>query len=214
MHSNDSLIKLLIQEGYLKSPAIVSAFKKVDRADFVPPELLPEAYGNYPLSIGLGQTISQPATVAFMLELLAAQPGDKVLDIGSGSGWQTALLAEIVGPAGQVFGLEIKNQLINFANQNLSKYSYQNIELAKGNGWLGLPEKAPFAKIIVAAAALTVPQPLKEQLLVGGRLVMPIGYGTQDIVVIDKVSKSELAEKHYPGFVFVPLVQAPIINKP
>ncbi len=214
MDSNDSLIKLLIQEGYLKSPEIIAAFKKVDRADFIPLEMLGEAYGNYPLPIGLGQTISQPATVAFMLELLKAQPKDKVLDVGSGSGWQTALLAEIVGPKGQIIGLEIKDELVKLAQDNLSKYDYQNIKIVQGNGWQGLSNESPFDKIIVAAAALEIPEALKEQLAIGGRLVLPVGIGTQNVVVVDKVSQNNFKEKHYPGFIFVPLIQEPIIHNP
>ena len=206
MYSHQQLINLLIQEGYLKSPAIIKAFKKIDRADFVSPETLNEAYGNYPLPIGLGQTISQPATVAFMLELLQAQAGDKVLDVGSGSGWQTALLAELVGPKGQVIGLEIKDELVKLAQDNLVNYNYQNIKLVKGNGWQGLPDEAPFDKIIIAAAASEVPQALKEQLSESGRLIAPIGQGSQDIVVIDKISQNRFKETRYPGFVFVPLV--------
>jgi protein-L-isoaspartate(D-aspartate) O-methyltransferase len=206
MYSNQSLINLLIQEGYLQSPAIIKAFQKVDRADFVSPEILDEAYANYPLPIGLGQTISQPATVAFMLELLKPQVREKILDVGSGSGWQTALLAEIVGPSGLVIGLEIKDELVRLAKNNLSKYGYQNIKLIRGNGWQGLLEEAPFTKIIVAAAASEVPQALKEQLKIGGRLVIPVGQGLQDIVAVDRISQNKFTEHRYPGFVFVPLV--------
>lgn len=206
MLNNQELIKELINEGYLKSSAVIRAFQKVDRADFVGPETLAEAYANYPLPIGYGQTISQPATVAFMLELLEAQVGEKILDVGCGSGWQTALLAELVGSKGQVIGLEIKDELVNLAQNNLSKYDYHNIKLVQGNGWQGLPEKAPFDKIIVAAAASKVPQSLKEQLKIGGRLVIPVGQDIQDIVVIDRINQNDFKEKYYPGFVFVPLI--------
>jgi len=207
MYSNESLINLLTQDGYLKSPAIINAFKKIERADFVSPEVLNEAYANYPLPIGFGQTISQPATVAFMLELLEPRVGEKILDVGSGSGWQTALLAEIVGPSGKVIGLEIKDELLKLAKSNLSKHHYQNIKLVQGNGWQGLPKDKPFDKIVVAAAAGQISKTLMEQLKIGGRLVIPVGQDIQDIVVVERISQNKFTEHHYPGFVFVPLVE-------
>jgi len=116
------LINQLISEGTLKTPAIISAFEKIKREDFMLPENADEAEANYPLSIGHSQTISQPFTVAFMLELLEPQPGDKILDIGSGSGWTTALLAEIIGPQGQVFAIERIPELKKFGENNVKKY--------------------------------------------------------------------------------------------
>ena len=107
----DNLVKELITNGALKTPRIIEAFRAIDRKDFVPEELQDEAYGNYPLQIGYGQTISQPNTVAFMLELLAPELGNKIIDVGSGSGWQTALLAHIVGPKGKIFGIELVPEL-------------------------------------------------------------------------------------------------------
>lgn len=207
MNSNQQLINELIRTGYLKTERIIQAFEKIDRKNFVPKELIDEAYGNYPLPIGQGQTISQPATVAFMLELLLPQGGDKVLDVGCGSGWQATMLAEIVGPKGKVFGIEIKDELVSLGNQNLKKYRYSNAKIIKGNGWLGLPEEAPFAKIIVAAAASTIPKALKEQLAIGGRLVLPVGRGLQDIVAVDRIDENNFEEQHHPGFVFVPLIE-------
>ena len=206
MLSNQDLINHLISSGYLKTERIIKAFLKVDRKDFVPEELLDQAYKNYPLAIGDGQTISQPATVAFMLELLQPQRGDKILDVGSGSGWQTALLAEITGSQGKIFGLEIVEELIGWSRQNIQKYHFNNIKIIKGNGWQGLPAESPFDKIIVAAAAEIIPQVLKEQLEVGGRLVVPVGVGYQDIVLIVRESQSQYREERFPGFVFVPLI--------
>ncbi|MBU1131580.1 protein-L-isoaspartate O-methyltransferase [Patescibacteria group bacterium] len=207
MDTNRDLIDELIRTGYLKSERLIRAFEKVDRKDFVPLEFMAEAYGNYPLAIGYGQTISQPATVAFMLEKLQPELGDKVLDVGCGSGWQTALLAELIGPTGRIVGIEIKDNLVILGNQNLKKYNYQNAKIIKGNGWQGLPETAPFAKIIVAAAAEKIPKALAEQLEIGGRLVIPVGKGQQDIVVVDRIDESHFKEQHYPGFIFVPLVE-------
>jgi len=206
MNTNKDLINELIKSDYLNTLSIIHAFEKVKRADFVPAEDQGEAYENFPLPIGHGQTISQPATVALMLEKLQPAAGNKILDVGSGSGWQTGLLAEIAGGQGKVFGLEIKDDLVNFSKKNLAKYDFKNIEIIKGNGWRGLPKEAPFDRIIVAAAAETIPLALKQQLKIGGRLVIPVGRGLQDIIVVDKLGGDNFEETYYPGFVFVPLI--------
>jgi len=206
MNTKEDLINELLRENYLNSLNIIKAFEKIDRADFVLAETRDEAYENFPLAIGHGQTISQPATVAFMLELLKAEKGHKVLDVGSGSGWQTALLAEIVGEQGKVIGLEIKDDLVKLGQDNIKKYHFKNAEILKGNGWDGLPEQASFDRIIVAAAGETIPQKLKEQLKAGGRLVIPVGRGLQDIIVVDRLDQDHFEEQYYPGFIFVPLI--------
>jgi len=121
MQNNKELIKHLIARNVLKTKAIIDAFQAVDRIDFVPLKYLDEAYGDYPLPIGYGQTISQPFTVAFMLELLQPQKGDKILDVGSGSGWTTALLAHIVQEEGSVRGIELIPELVAFGKKNLNK---------------------------------------------------------------------------------------------
>jgi len=206
MNLNIKLINQLISTSYLKSPKIINAFKQTDRICFVPEELRHEAYENYPLFIGHGQTISQPATVAFMLELLEPKPGEKILDVGCGSGWQTALLSNLVGDKGKVIGLEIKDELVEQCKNNLEQFDFKNIEIKKGNGWQGLPEQAPFDKIIVAAAANTVPEQLLKQLKIGGRMIVPVGRDIQDMTIINKVGKNQYEEESVPGFIFVPLV--------
>ena len=308
------LIDQLIQDGYLKTPRIIDAFKKIKRIDFIPEELKQEAEGNYPLSIGWGQTISQPLTVAFMLELLQPEPGNKILDIGSGSGWVTALLAEIISHinfieikdkkelytnshgrgnryisskafnddqiltknirndqrldselysrinSGKIYAIERIPELKEFGENNIKKYNFMGshgipIAVAPGqalrsddyvgpsddragshgilrfaqddragslpskelgtsragivqcfcqDGTKGLPEYAPFDKIHVAAAAEEVPSALKNQLAVGGRMIIPAGGG---ILKLDRINEKEFKEEFFSGFVFVPLIE-------
>lgn len=201
-----NLIPELIKEGYLTTPAIIEAFYKIDRRDFLPEEIKEEAGLNVPLPIGEGQTISQPLTVAFMLELLAPKKGHKVLDVGSGSGWQTALLAEIVGKEGKVYAIERIPSLKKFGEENIKKYNFNNVRFFLGDGSKGLPEFAPYERIVVAAAANSIPEALIDQLSIGGRLVIPVGKTMQDIVLVKKINEKEVEETRYPGFQFVPLV--------
>lgn len=203
----ENLIKKLQQDGYLKTPRIIEAFEKIKRRDFLVKGMEDDDELNIPLPINYGQTISQPLTVAFMLELLQPEAGDNILDVGSGSGWTTALLAELVGPGGRVCAIEKIPQLESFGADNLKKYDFKNIELFCGDGTKGLSEFAPFDRIQVAAAGRRIPTALLAQLEVGGRLVMPVGEYSQDLVVVDKVGKDEYKEKRYPGFAFVPLIE-------
>ena len=204
----ETLIQKLINDGYLKSPKIIDAFRKVHRRDFLPDEMKEDYLEDIPLSISYGQTISQPLTVAFMLELLQPEEGDKVLDVGSGSAWTTALLAYIVGEEGKVYAIERIPQLKSFGEDNLKKYAFKNIEVFCGDGTRGLSEFSPFDKIQVAAAAKKgVPEPLLEQLEIGGRIVIPVGEGSQDMILLTKKTKDEFEEKKFPGFQFVPLIE-------
>jgi len=200
------LIKELINEGYLKTPNIIEAFQKIDRRNFVPEELKNEAYFNIPLYIGYGQTISQPLTVAFMLELLQPKEEDKILDIGSGSGWQTALLSQIVGEKGRVFALEIIPALKEFGEKNVSQYNFIQKGITRFyclNAAEGLPNEAPFDKIIAAASIQKIPTAWKDQLKIGGRMVVPV---KEAIYLLIKKEENQFEEQIFPGFVFVPFV--------
>ena len=221
-----TLIESLIQEGWLKTPEIIETFKKIKRADFLPAHLSfagqnfggPEdmkdlAELNEALPIGFGQTISQPLVVAFILEQLQPKLGDKILDIGSGSGWTTALLAEIVGDKGKIFAIEIVPELVEFGRKNTGKYNFVEKGIAEfilADGSKGYPNIAfrpelaeGFDKILASATANEIPNFWKKQLRVGGRIVAPIG---NSIWLLIKKTEQEFEEIEYPGFVFVPLV--------
>jgi len=199
------LVDKLIERGYLKTPEIISAFKKIKRKDFVREEYKDLAEIDEPLPIGYGQTISQPSTVAFMFELLQPKKGDKILDIGSGSGWTATLLAEIVGEKGKVYALEIIPELKEFGEKNVAKYNFVKKGIVKficSDGSHGLPSESPFDKILVSASATKIPSALKNQLKNNGRMVIPVGNSI--FLVIKKNNKYE--EKEFEGFSFVPLV--------
>jgi len=203
------LIQQLKAQKILKTLKIINAFESIDRKDFVRTIDKDQAYINHPLSIGQGQTISQPLTVAFMLELLQPKTGNKILDVGAGSGWQTALLSYIVGDKGKVYAIERIKKLYDFGKINVAKYDFLKkgiVEFFCADGSQGLPDKAPFDKIIVAAASKSVPEKLKQQLKIGGQLVLPVGESEQSIIKIDKISKNKFKQEQYPGFIFVPLI--------
>ena len=199
------LIENLERKGILKTPRIIDAFRKVDRMDFVLEESRHEAYSDKPLLIGYGQTISQPLVVAFMLELLQPQFGEKVLDIGFGSAWQSCLLANIIGKNGKVFAIERIAEIYEFGKENSKKYNFQNVKFILGDGSRGYKKEAPYDKIIVAAAAFDkIPIEFKRQLITLGRLVIPVD---NSIWLIVKKEDNEYIAKEFPGFVFVPLVK-------
>ncbi len=183
---------------------VIEAMKKVPRHLFVPPEYRSEAYNDYPLSIGRGQTISQPYIVAVMTEALELFGDEKVLEIGTGSGYQAAILAEI---AKEVCTVERDPVLMERARRILEELGYTNIKYKVGDGSLGWPEEAPFDRIIVTCAAPNIPKPLKEQLKIGGIIVIPIGPRYSQILIkARKVSPDELDSESIFGCAFVPLV--------
>lgn len=202
MHSNRELVDYLIRRGTLTTPAIIAAFRAVDRKYFVQPGLGSLAYEDHPLDIGYKATISQPTTVAFMLEKLAPQAGEKILDIGSGSGWTTVLLAHIVGATGIVNGVEIVPELTELGSNNLKKYPFRNAEIIQAEKKLGMESKSPFDRILVSASIAQLPEEIITQLAVGGTLVIPIG---EAIWQVHKISATQHSTNKYPGFLFVPL---------
>ncbi|MDZ4284523.1 MAG: protein-L-isoaspartate O-methyltransferase [Patescibacteria group bacterium] len=203
--TNDALVSHLEHDTCaLTTPRLKEAFRAIDRADFVHPDYRDEAYEDYPLPIGAGQTISQPTTVAFMLEKLSVEPGEKVLDVGAGSGWTTALLGSIVGEQGRVFGIELVPELVVYGTRNIAKYKLPQATIEEAaRGVLGKPAEAPFDRILVSAAADKLPQELVSQLKEGGVMVAPVG---ESICRIEKLGTGKIEKKCYPGFAFVPLV--------
>ncbi|MCK9491594.1 MAG: protein-L-isoaspartate O-methyltransferase [Sulfurimonas sp.] len=200
--ANNRMVDYLVNVGTLRSNRVIEAFRNINRADFVVDRYSKNIYEDYPLSIGNGQTISQPRTVAMMLEMLSPNEADKILDIGSGSGWTTALLAYIVGESGSVVGVERVGELVKFGNTNLKKYKFKNAKIVEAGDELGIPDEE-FDRILVSAAAAELPYELIEQLRVGGKLIIPIRSSIFEI--IKKEDGSFDANEHY-GFTFVPLI--------
>jgi protein-L-isoaspartate(D-aspartate) O-methyltransferase len=183
------------------SDRTLEAVSSVDRAQFVPDELQSRAYDDSPLPIGHGQTISQPYIVALMTELAQVEPGDKVLEVGTGSGYQAAILGKL---AGKVFTVEIVDSLAKQAKERLRKLGFGNVTVRSGDGYAGWSEEAPFDAIVVTAAPEKTPPPLIEQLKPGGRLVIPIGKGLQELVVMEKSATGRMAQKAVLPVRFVP----------
>ncbi|MDD5547343.1 MAG: protein-L-isoaspartate(D-aspartate) O-methyltransferase [Candidatus Pacebacteria bacterium] len=218
MATYEDLIQGLVKDGYLKTPAIIDAFKAIDRKDFLPNEMQDKAYENTALPIGHSQTISQPLVVAFMLELLNIKPGEKILEIGTGSGWQTAIIAHVVShiqTAGEggwqknIVSVERVKELHDFSRERIAKYGYEKdglVELVLGDGSLGHPVGAPYDKIIAAASAAEMPEAWKDQLKIGGKIVAPV---KESIIVLEKTAKDKMEMKEYFGFSFVPLIPKP-----
>ena len=188
-------------------PRVMAAMAEVPREEFVPGFEQAYAYANGPLPIGHGQTISQPYIVALMTDLLGCGPQDRVLEVGTGSGYQAAVLSRVVA---RVYSVEIIPELAEEAARHLQRLGYDNVQCRQGDGYLGWPEEAPFDGILVTAAAPAVPPPLIEQLREGARLVLPVGpqFGHQELVVVEKRSGGEIHRSDILGVAFVPLTRA------
>jgi len=201
----EDLIEHMKNTGALKSKKIEKALREVPRHEFVPKNNAMFAYDDAPLSIGQGQTISQPTTVVLMTEALDIRKGQKILEIGSGSGWQAAILSKLVSDTGKVFTMERVPELVKMARKNLKKY--KNVKVIKGDGTEGLEKEAPFNRIIVTAAAPSIPATLKDQLKTGGKLVIPTGNRfVQEMMIITRTKKNKFEEKRFGSFAFVPLI--------
>jgi protein-L-isoaspartate(D-aspartate) O-methyltransferase len=209
----DDLVRRLRGSGYLSTDEMERAFRAVPREEFVHPSTKHHAYYDTPLSIGLGQTISAPHMCVIMCEGLRLRPGLKVLEVGAGSGYHAALCAELVAPAGtsnpgHVYTVEIVKGLIEFARNNLERTGYSNrVTLIHGDGGLGLPEHAPFDRVLVAAAAPRAPEPLIEQLAPEGIMLIPIGSRGlfQDLFMYEKDKDGNVSRRNWGGVAFVPL---------
>lgn len=207
------LVEKLVMEGIIRSEKVRNAMLNVPREEFVPQHQRKWAYVDHPLPIGCGQTISAPHMVAIMTELLNPEPGHIVLEIGTGSGYQAAILAEIVckqDPVrkGHVYTIERIPDLARFARNNLERTGYSNyVTVIVGDGTKGYPEKSPYDRIIVTAAAPTIPKPLIEQLKPGGIMVIPVGdLGLQRLLIVYKSPDGKLSIKEDTWCLFVPLI--------
>ena len=205
LDERERMVAVYIQSEGVRDPNVLRAMRTVPRHAFVLSSDLRRAYGDYPLSIGLNQTISQPYIVAYMTEALQLRPDCEVLEVGAGSGYQAAVCAEI---AQQVYTIEILEQLAKSAGDRLQKLGYKNVLVKAGDGYFGWKERGPFDAIIVTCAAGMVPPPLIEQLKPNGRMILPLGspYGFQSLVLVTKDDKGQPRSKRLLPVRFVPMV--------
>ncbi|MCP3978124.1 MAG: protein-L-isoaspartate(D-aspartate) O-methyltransferase [bacterium] len=180
------MVRDQIESRGVEDARVLAAMSKVPRHELVPAEMRPHAYSDRPLPIGLRQTISQPYIVAYMTEQLKLEAGDRVLEVGTGSGYQAAVLAQM---GAEVWSIEIVPELAQRAARDLARIGYDEVHVREGDGYRGWPEHAPFDAIIITAAPPRVPQPLVEQLAVGGRMVLPVGENYQELVLIERTEK-------------------------
>lgn len=201
----ESMVTRQLKARGISDPKVLAAMNRVPRHRFVPERLAPLAYGDHPLPIGSGQTISQPYIVALMTEWAQLKPGDKVLEVGTGSGYQAAVLAELTD---KVWSIDIRPELVVKAAGTLKTLGYSRVQVKSGDGYLGWPEAAPFDAILVTAAATRVPPVLEQQLREGGRLIIPLGPegGVQTLTRFRK-AQGKIQEEQKVPVSFVPLVQ-------
>ncbi|HKL22168.1 MAG TPA: protein-L-isoaspartate(D-aspartate) O-methyltransferase [Tichowtungia sp.] len=191
----------------ITNDAVIAAMRTVPRHLLIPEKYRRDPYGDHPIPIGYGQTISQPYIVAYMTRVLDVEPGDKVLEVGTGSGYQAAVLAEITP---NVYSIEIVPQLADHAKQALQQAGYEKVTVRQGDGYYGWEEKAPWDAIVVTAAAGHIPPPLVQQLRKGGRMVIPVGsgFGTQYLLLVEKNDTGEVSTRNLMPVRFVPFTRA------
>ena len=201
----ERMVRRQIEARGISDPAILNAFREVPREAFVSPDYARDAYDDHPLPIEAGQTISQPYIVALMIEAAEVRSGDRVLEVGAGSGYAAAVMSRI---AGEVIGIERQHDLVEVARRRLKRLGYDNVRIVEGDGTRGCPEEAPFDAILAAASGSHVPQPLVSQLAPGGRLVMPIGNPrwVQKLVKVAKQEDGFLQHSDLGEVRFVPLI--------
>jgi protein-L-isoaspartate(D-aspartate) O-methyltransferase len=202
---NERLIGFIKRHGYLKSKELEDALREVERENFVPKPMRYLAYRDTPLYIGSNQTISQPSTVVVMTEALEVKEGQKILEIGTGSGWQSAILGKLVGDKGMVYTIEIIDDLVKFAKENMEKMRIRNVKVLKGDGSMGLKKYAPYDRIVVTAGSPDIPKPLLSQLKPDGLMVIPVGNLYLQSMYVVKKSKGTIEKKSIGSFMFVPL---------
>ena len=200
------MIKYLVENGYADE-RVANAMKRVPRILFVPEIYKQHAYADSPLPISGGQTISAPSIVALMTTQLDVKENMKVLEIGAGSGYQTAIIAELIGPNGIIYSVERIPELIELSKRNIESLGFKNVRIIYGDGTLGYKDGAPYDRIIVTAGAPQIPPPLLEQLKVNGKMIIPVGpMFWQDLLLIEKTEKNEIKETKLLPVMFVPLV--------
>ena len=201
----NDLIIYLKNSKFLSNKNVESALRKIPRHEFVPESELDNAYDNEPSPIMKNQTISQPGVVTRMTEWLDVKNGQKILEIGTGSGWQSAILSYLVG-TGTVYSIERHPELAKFAQENLNKLNIDNVHVILGDGTLGYSDASPYDRIIITAACAKIPFPLLEQLSENGLIIAPVGDSSQSLVLLQKTSRGMIEIKNQPKYVFVPLV--------
>ena len=201
----ERMVQRQIAARGIHDTAILDAFRAVPREAFVSPDYARDAYDDHPLPIEAGQTISQPYIVALMIAAAGIGRGDKVLEVGAGSGYAAAVMSRI---AGEVVGIERQRDLVEVARERLQRFGYHNVRIVEGDGTRGCPEEAPFEAILAAASGSHVPQPLLDQLAPGGRLVMPVGgaHDVQNLVKVTKRADGRLQQSDLGAVRFVPLI--------
>ena len=201
----NDLIIYLKNSKFLTDGRVESALRNIPRHEFVPESELDYAYNNEPLPIMKNQTISQPGVVTRMTEWLDVKDGQKILEIGTGSGWQSAILSYLVG-TGDIYSVERHPKLVKFAQENLKKFKIDNVNVILGDGSIGYPKESPYDRIIITAACTKIPSPLIEQLSENGLIIAPVGDVSQSLVLLQKTSEGIVKIKNEHHYVFVPLV--------